>query len=100
MLAAIPTWQEDAAQAAPVQDRAAAEYQAADWGCREAEGQLASAVLQEPPRRAAHEAQAARSDLAVPGLAEDREAGSAGLVRDCHDRETLAAWCQFRSHLR
>jgi hypothetical protein len=75
------TWQEDAALAAPAQDQAAEEYRVADSGCREAEGQLASVVLQVAPRLAAHEARAVRSDRAAPALAEDQEAASAGLVR-------------------
>jgi hypothetical protein len=68
-------------QAAPALDRATAEYQAADWDCREAAAQRASAVPQVAHRRAAHEVRAVRSDQAGPALAADQEAASAGLVR-------------------
>jgi len=67
--------------AAPAQDQAAAVYRAAGSGCREAEGQLASAVPPKAPRQVAREVQAVRSDRAAPALAEDQEAVSVGLVR-------------------
>jgi hypothetical protein len=79
--AAYLTWQEDAVLAAPAQDQAAAVYRAAGSGCREAEGQLASAVPPKAPRQVAREVQAVRSDRAAPALAEDQEAVSVGLVR-------------------
>ncbi len=65
-------------QAAPALDRATAEYQAADWDCRQAAAQRASAVPQAAPRRAAREVRAARLNLVAPALAEDRGAESAG----------------------
>jgi hypothetical protein len=68
-------------QAAPALDRATAEYQAADWGCREAAAQRAAAVPQAAPRRAAREVRAARLDLEAPATEEDLGADSAGLVR-------------------